>query len=222
MIRYYAVIPTRGERNVWLETLCSRLYWDNVQPIIVHNGEGEVSDNFGRYIVLKHDFGGEPVNLSQLWNIGIDRATEYHRHVYDSEFIVAVLNDDVAVPDGFVSTLGDAILRHDAAGAFPSAALGREFVLTEPQPVPLAMRMAGFAFALRGSKDLRADETLKWWFGDDDLDWRIRQAGGNVGVPIAGIKHYDPDGYTARNPALSEQAGRDRQTFATKWGRTPW
>lgn len=222
-MKYYAVIPTRGERDVWLQTLCAKLYWDNVQPIIVNNGEVEIDDNFGRYIVVKHDFGGELVNLSQLWNIGLQKAEDYHRHIYDGdEFIVAVLNDDVALPSGFVQALGDAILRHDAAGAFPSAALGREYVLTEPHPVPLGMRMAGFAFALRGSKGLRADQALKWWFGDDDLDWRIRQAGGNVGVPLIGFRHHDPNGYTSRNPELAEQAGRDRETFATKWGMTPW
>lgn len=223
-MKKYAVIPTKGERNDWLYALCAELWYDNVQPIIVNNGEGQIDDNFGRYMVINFDFAGDPVNLSLLWNLGITTASNYQRHVYgdDEEFVVAVLNDDLALPRGFVGTLAEAILRRDAAGAFPSNALGREYVLTESQPVPLAMRMAGFAFVLRGSKNLRADESLLWWFGDDDLDWRIRQAGGNVGVPIAGIQHFDPNGYTSRDPKLSEQAGRDRETFAAKWGITPW
>lgn len=199
--------------------MCWRLLQDGVSTIIVNNGDNPLNAPNGRSEVIWHRWEGEPVNLSKLWNLGLQRVAEAEG---DNEYVVAVFNDDLELPKGVVQRLGDAITRHDAAGAFVSGALGREYVLSEAHAVPLHMRMAGFAFALRGSKKLLADESLMWWFGDDDLDWRIRKSGGNVGVPIDGLKHHDPNGYTSRHPELEEQAGRDRATFAAKWGMTPW
>ena len=68
-----------------------------------------------------------------------------------------------------------------------------------------------------------AQGDLRWWFGDDDMDWRCRQAGGTMRVPYQQVVHHDPDGSTNRDPALQVQAGLDRATFTEKWGGlAPW
>jgi hypothetical protein len=82
--------------------------------------------------------------------------------------------------------------------------------------------MIGYAFALRGSAGLFADEDLCWWWGDSDLDWRARGAGGVTSVHVPGLVHHDPNGYTNRCVELSTQAGRDRETFRAKHGFLPW
>jgi hypothetical protein len=63
---------------------------------------------------------------------------------------------------------------------------------------------------------------MAWWFSDDDLDWTARERGGALLVPGIPVEHRCPNGSMYERPELQEQAGRDRETFACKWGRTPW
>lgn len=93
-------------------------------------------------------------------------------------------------------------------------------IFKDAAPISLYARMPGYAFSMRGSAKLYADEDLQWWFGDDDLDWRIRQNGGNALVGGLQVEHLSPNLSTVGE--LAEQAGRDRQTFKDKWGKTPW
>jgi hypothetical protein len=80
--------------------------------------------------------------------------------------------------------------------------------------------MCPWAFVVRGELGLRADEKMRWWWGDTDFEWQAIQAGGVLMLP----------GYTALNTlanstthgVLAEQAGRDGETFALKWGGRPW
>jgi hypothetical protein len=74
---------------------------------------------------------------------------------------------------------------------------------------------------LRGESELRLDESMAWWYSDDDLDWQARQQGGALLVPGIPVQHLCPNGSTNERPELQEQAGRDRQTFITKWGKAP-
>lgn len=224
-MHYYAVITTkRPARDEWLAPLIDSLANENVVTCLVNNGDpigifkqpGVPRPHYAINIDM-------PIpNLSRMWNIGLDQAYHLADSRGQEDFIVAVLNDDVSLPAGFMRRLGEAIQLGGAAAAFPDQNRVGPGLLTAPGPVPLAMRMCGYAFALRGSLHLRADEDLQWWYGDDDLDWRARQAGGVVRVAGLHVTHHDPNGYTARQPGLHEQAGRDRETFARKWGMTPW
>lgn len=220
----YAVIPTVGERNDTLVPMVNTLLEDGVGVIIVENGSQSVPTcDFvnGGWIVLSHDWCGEPVNLSLLWNLGLDEV----RLMADpaSDYVVAVFNDDLTLKHGTVQRFADAIRMTDAAVAYASwRAVSDVEVFTDADPWHLGNRMVGYAFALRGSAGLRADEDFLWWWGDSDLDLRARRAGGVVAVKIDGLEHHDPNGYTNRNPALYEQAGRDRETFQRKHGFLPW
>lgn len=225
-MHYYAVITTkRPARDQWLTPLIDGLAHEHVTTCLVNNGDPitDVAPREGMphpHFVMNIDM--PTPNLSRMWNIGLDQAYHLAESRGEEDFIVAVLNDDISLPAGFMRRLGEAIQLGGAAAAFPDQNRVGSGVLTAVGPVPLHMRMCGYAFALRGSLHLRADEDLQWWYGDDDLDWRARQAGGVVRVAGLHVAHHDPNGYTSRRPELHEQAGRDRATFAQKWGMTPW
>jgi hypothetical protein len=107
--------------------------------------------------------------------------------------------------------------------AYPDQHKGhRQILHTRAEPIPLTQRITGFAYMLRGEAGLRLDESIAWWYSDDDLDWTARERGGALLVPGLGVEHRDPNGSTNARRELQEQAARDRQTFANKWGRTPW
>ena len=150
-------------------------------------------------------------NISRWWNLGLDRLVQLGL----MEWNALVLNDDTVLEPGAVHRLAEALRRHRAALAHPGLS---ERLLTEPSPQE---RITGWCFMLRGEGGLRADESMAWWYGDNDLHWRAIQSGGALTVPHVGVFHTDPNGYTNRVPALAEQAGRDRETFLARWGRLP-
>jgi len=218
-VNLYAVIPSISRRES-LTALVNVLANDGVHVIVVDTGYAEPL-NFGgawqsRITILEDK--DEPKNISRWWNRGLTYAdmTQWDSDECGKEYVVAVLNDDVVAPSGLVKGLADAIIRHDVVAAFPDVwGLGYDAVLHQPGP----LRMSGYAFALRGSRNLRADESLLWWYGDNDIEWQALQSGG---VALAGgltIQHLYPSSTTVGE--LAEQAGRDGETFVKKWGRHP-
>lgn len=232
-MKLWAVIPSRNRREQ-LNNLYRKLIKDNVHVVIVDNGytdspidvPPEFTDRvwFDAPTVIKcHD---DPPNLSQLWNFGLKyvhrmEAELHYGQTSPSEYCVAVLNDDIIIPDRFVSRLAEALETTGGAAAYPDQhGYGQTFKHEYAGPISLYRRMTGYAFALRGSAGIYADETLQWWYGDDDIDWRARQNGGSVLVGGLKVEHLTPNQTTVG--VLAEQAGRDRETFIKKWGRAPW
>lgn len=229
----WAVIPSK-DRLESLLSLCWQLTSDDVRVVIIDNGYGDelhkrlhelYVDNLEIVPYIERVLM-DPPNISKLWNAGLNYVDDLN--LTDEEYVVAVLNDDIVVPGGFVKTLATAIELHAAAGAYPdqhgvvkmNGRDGNVIVNTVAHPIDMRARMCGYAFALRGSANLRADERLAWWYGDDDLDWRIRENGGNVLVGGLRVDHLSPNQTTVG--VLAEQTGRDRETFIEKWGRAPW
>jgi hypothetical protein len=175
--------------------------------IVVANGGYDGSD---LHDVLVVPDAGTDRNISRWWNIGLCAAAEHERHEWNS----LVLNDDVVMHPGSVTRLSDALRETQVELAFPGPTLARI-------PFGSPVRITGWCFMLAGEHGLCADETMSWWASDNDLDWRARQRFGVVTVPNVGHDHRDANGYTNRVPALSEQAGRDLQTFQMKWGKSP-
>lgn len=159
-------------------------------------------------------------NISRWWNLGIEEA--YEESGFASEWNVLVVNDDVIAPPNLVSTLNDAMRQTTAVLASPNMSDNRYYFLDSTSWMEPVSRVTGYAFMLRGEADMRIDESLAWWWSDTDLDMRARQNGGAVSVPGCRVEHLDPNGYTERDPFLGEQAGRDRETFISKWGSAPW
>lgn len=211
----WAVIPSCC-RTETLVPLVTQLLEDDVYVVIVDTGlHHSVVEQLAVPGVTILPYQYRPKNISKWWNVGLDYVN-FHMGV--DEYVVAVLNDDVVIPPKFVQSLAGAIEFHGAAAAYPDVYnMGRDFV---EQRIPEGPRMAGFAFALRGSAHIRADNSMAWWYGDNDIDWQARQKGGTVLVGGLQIQHLYPNSTTVGE--LAEQAGRDREVFVAKWGIPPW
>lgn len=174
------------------------------------------------WIKVVHD-DEQPPNLSRLWNVGLNMIGQLCREVpaYD----IAVLNDDAVPPPGWWDNVSAAMRMHGAvAGSSdPSDQLPRGAVRVwhADAPMSVATRLAGWAMLLRGEWDgARFDERLRWWYGEDEISLRARQAGGLVHV--GGFPVENTGANTSTVGVLAEQAGRDRQTFIDITGRQPW
>jgi glycosyltransferase involved in cell wall biosynthesis len=162
----------------------------------------------------------DPVNMSKFWNIAID----YFAYLSDtSEWNIAFLCDDVTVPDGWFHAVETCMRKYNGA-----AGSTHQY---SPTPIPILKtapdndifnRMCGWAFIVAGEKGLRADESMKWWFCDTDMDWQARKNGGMVVCPGPVAKNIRPNDFTYSVPGLAEQTGIDGLAFAAKWGGRPW
>jgi hypothetical protein len=166
--------------------------------------------------------GGDDRNISRWWNIGLDLVAQHAAWLGDTEWNALVVNDDVVCPPNLAEVLGTAMRSTTAVLAYPDQCGGQQQILhAKAEPVDLRQRITGYAYMLRGEAGLRLDESMAWWFSDDDLDWRAREAGGSLLVPEIPVEHRAPNAQTNARPELSAQAGRDRETFIAKWGRAP-
>lgn len=161
----------------------------------------------------------QPPNLSHLWNIGIDVASEH-----GAEYI-AFLCDDAIVPDGwFAAVVGAMRLTGAAVGCSHPGNTWYYTNLKTEHDHDVMNRMPGWAFVLDASKGIRADERLHWWYCDTAIDWIARHRGGMVMVGGYPVPNMRPNDFTNTRPELAARAGLDGQLFAQLYGggRTPW
>lgn len=215
-----AVIPTRNRHDMLAD--CINSVVDQVDRVIVIDNQSQPPIDpepwHGKVGAVSAPL--DPPNISTLWNIGLALAdASSPTDAWD----IAVLNSDVIVPAGWVETLSTAMRSTTAVLAYPDQHGGRRQILhTRAEPIDLRQRITGYAYMLRGEAGLRLDESMAWWFSDDSLDWEAREKGGALLVPGIPVEHRCPNGSMYERPELHEQAGRDRDTFLKKWGRTPW
>lgn len=205
----WAVVPSEG-RDLLYDCLAS--LYGQVDGIVIVANNGFTADDVTD-VTIVHDTAPDR-NISRWWNLGLDAVQQLATARAADRWNTLVVNDDLALEQGSVARLAAALRGRTSTLAFPGPA---SRVLTEPG----GERITGYCFMLRGENALRADERYAWWYGDNNLDWTARAAGGTVTVPGIGMVHADPNGYTNRIPALAAQAGRDRDTFLATWGRLP-
>jgi uncharacterized RmlC-like cupin family protein len=64
--------------------------------------------------------------------------------------------------------------------------------------------------------NIRADENLRWWYGDDDI--RIRAAlKGEIAYVPAEVEHLHPNHLTSTNEDLLNLTVEDEEYFKKKW-----
>lgn len=217
------IIPTRNRHDLLADCINSVI--DQVDRVIVIDNLSDPPIDpepwHGKVGVVSLPI--DPPNISTLWNVGISLADSQAHRAGAKEWDIAVLNSDVVVPPGWAETLSTAMRTTTAVLAYPDQHGGQQQILhTKAEPIDLRQRITGFAFMLRGEHGLRFDEDLAWWYGDDSADWTAREQGGALLVPGVPVEHRCPNISTHERPELLEQTGRDRETFARKWGRTPW
>jgi hypothetical protein len=176
----------------------------------------------GRAVMLRNET--QPPNLPALWNqalriIGTLRAVEADAHV-------AFLCDDAIAPAGWFATVSGAMIETGAAAGCvnPFGHQHEPMLKTEPDH-DLLHRMVGWAFVLDADRGIEPDETMHWWWCDTDIDWQARVGGGGMvmlGRPDLVVPNERPNEFLMQKPELAEQAGRDGETFAAKWGGRPW
>lgn len=214
----WAVIPSCCRPNELAE-LVSALVADDVNVVIVDTGYDLPWDASDPMITVLHDREGEK-NISRWWNTGLRWVAGWMAAYSGEEYCVAVLNDDIRIPDKFVTQLAAALDEYGTDVSYPDQFNGGTQRYDAHRAPGLHYRMAGYAFCLRGSAGIFADETIKWWYGDDDIEWQARRGRGTVCVGNLTVQHLYPSSTTIGE--LAEQANRDRVTFENKWRGLPW
>lgn len=163
----------------------------------------------------------QPPNLSRLWNVGLAAAQMLAALTTSDKYDVAILNDDAVVPVGWLDRVSRALRDNNCAAACsdPHGNL-RQTIIKYTHDDDSSNRMCGWAFMLRGELQLRADERFRWWWGDTDLDWQARHAGGLAIVPSHPVRNLFANESTRGE--LLAQTAIDRVEFINKWGSAPW
>lgn len=216
-----AVIPTAGNRDCLAASFVAiAAQVDDV--FIVHNGlnfdqiaqlreaGAVVVPYFGRY---------ETYNLSAAWNQGARLARACARGEGYREWFTAFINDDSIVSDGWFGAVTKAMEETGAdAGSSDNRHGHRKLLKQAPS---LGDTLRGWAYILRGSANISADENMAWWYGDNDIAWQVTEHGnGLVTIPDYPVQNLYPNG--SFTPELHERARMDREFFIKKWGRAPW
>ena len=232
----YAVVPTHN-RPARLSALvaslgdqCDRIVvLDNAStpPVDEKHLQSSVPDRCTVEVIRDEE---QPPNLARFWNVMFDRCAEVQTKVWDDSesagwtmplrnpWDVAVLNDDSVVPAGWYDAVAVALREHKTAVVahtgdrpIPAPDLLTDFNFARSR------RMAPHGFVVRGEAGLRADESMRWWYFDDDFCRQAIQAGGVLGVPGPVVVNAQANQSTSG--VLVEQAEKDRATFEAKWSR---
>ena len=211
----YAIIPTHNRPARLLSLVVSLgtqvdtiIVLDNASspPVDVEKLQASVPDRATVEVIRDEE---QPPHLSRFWNVMLDRVAAL---AGDDPYDVGVFNDDAVVPGGWFNAASDGLRSSGAVVAH-----------TDPTDPPLLAdlsnehgnRMCPHAFVMRGEAGLRADEDMRWWYFDTDLDLRARLAGGVLSVPGPRVVNAHANSTTVGE--LAEQAGKDQATFEAKW-----
>jgi hypothetical protein len=223
----YAIIPTHN-RPGRLSALVASLgdqcdvieVLDNASapPVDQKHLQSSVPEGCTVYVVRDEE---QPPNLARFWNVMFDHIAERNRNDYRRRgdvWDVAVFNDDSVVPAGWYNTVATALREHETAvvahtgdSPIPAPDLLTDFNFARSR------RMAPHGFVVRGEAGLRADESMRWWYFDDDFCRQAIRAGGVLGVPGPVVVNAQANQSTSG--VLVEQAEKDRATFEAKWSR---
>lgn len=219
----YAVIPTRN-RPEHLVSLLRSLQGSVDLVYVIDNASDQPLSSLWlrtqadvRTIVKRDD--AQPPHLYKMWNDAFDAIAETTKIMGEKTWNVAVFNDDTALPDGWYDYVSHGLRSTDAAIACSTGASGVPYLKTQ-RDNNIMTRMTPHAFVVRGELNLRADESMRWWWGDTDLDWQACERGGVLLLPGYATQNVLANSTT--HGELAEQAACDGRTFATKWGVRPW
>lgn len=212
----FGVIPTNGRECV--DQAIAHLLPQVTHIFIVGGGPNRQVREYPDQITLIDD-PDPSYNISRWWNLGLEAVAILVGD--DIAYDVAVINDDVLVPEGWLPCISSKMRELGAAaGCSGGQQEGQVVFHDQVGPVALHVRMQGFAYVLAGEKGLRADEELAWWYGDDQLGQAAAISGGMVMVPGCHVNHLYPNGQVTGEHQV--QIAKDRETFIRKMGYAPW
>jgi GT2 family glycosyltransferase len=216
----YGVVATKNRHSMVRDLLKSLVGQVDRFFVVDNNDQPDSYEDVHPLWVRRIHQPGYPPNFSALYNTGIRAArTDAPTGV---EYNVAILNDDVICPPGWVDSL-DRALRSTTAQLAYTDRMGRpEPELYQRPPYGQHEAATIWACLLRGESGLEFDETMRWWYSDNDLDLRCRRAGGTIAVPGPIPRHLHPGVQTNSDVELSAQAHRDAVVYDTKWAGVQW
>lgn len=214
----WAVIPTMG-RELLHDCLASLR--GQVDGIVLVTNNGYTAADVTDVTVVRDP--GQDRNISRWWNLGLDAVERLATARGASQWNTLIVNDDIVAPPNLAETLSARMRATSAVLSYPDQFDGtKEILHTDARGVDLYKRITGYAYMLRGETGLRVDESMVWWYSDDDIFRRACEAGGSLLVPGVAVIHHRPNGSMLDHPELNAQAGLDRGAFIEKWGGPPW
>lgn len=222
----FVVIPGR-DRHDMTYSLLAQVMAQADRTFLYDNGSCPPyrpfeTDMDGAYCVV--DAAGRP--LHRMWNDGLDMAEKAAAEIGAVEWNVAILNNDLEVPSGFLAELAAGLRsRDDHMAAYPNVhgldlPTGHVARTTLTGSGMTGRSIAGYAFMVRGEAGLRFDEQFEWWYGDDDLEQQIAARGGHVVCCSTTVNHLEPNKSTEESPERQAMAARDRDRFTKKWAES--
>lgn len=216
----YAVILTHNRPELLLQTvqaIASQVDYvrvvDNASSPAVQMNPDEWPLNV---VIYRESL--QPPNLSLFWNRQFD-LIEKHALERATEWEIAVLCDDSIAPEGWFDAVKSGIRQTGAAAGSTHAINEVSYpIFTTAPNQDIFQRMCGWAFVIAGERGLRADESMHWWYLDDDLGNLARVSGGLVICPGPVVRNELPGAWTNAKQELSDRAGADRAVFLAKWG----
>lgn len=186
-MKRYAVIPT-GNRPEEYGNLVAYLESNDVSVLTVATTPEALNYAVGEIIRC------DVKNIQMWWNLGIERAYEL------GASIVAILNDDAILPDGWFEDMESAVVGH-------SGASGMRFGNQQ--------KISGYAFVLNPADLIKADERFIWWYGDDDIQRQCEEKNGFAFVPNLEVGNvFANSSYSS----MKYEIMADRKSFHRKWG----
>lgn len=161
--------------------------------------------------------------ISEMWNAGIAEALARHGGLAD----VVLLNNDIRVGPRFLRRLVAGLRSQPGMMAASANYDGRPGSGVSPLRGICANRydgtggLAGFAFAVRAewiASGFRFDESMAWWYSDNDLCLEVEKAGGWYGlVHDARCEHLGGGSQTVTPSDWADIIAADRKAFEAKW-----
>lgn len=214
----FIVIPANG-RHAMITELLKALGQPADHVILIDNGAEPPLKETHSYIATIIEDRPSPLNIHRWWNLGWEIAASNAI----GEYAVVFVNSDVMAWRNDVEVLVNALDTYNASVAFYDHCkilpTGGHLMRTDPGPGIWSHKMTDWFFAVRGELETRFDETMAWWYGGDDFDWRARlEFDGVVMVPGAWAENRDVNGAQRDNPQLHAIIEGDRWLFTEKWG----
>jgi hypothetical protein len=173
------IVVPVGPREKYIINLLNKLSGYKDRIVFINNHKG-----YTTYENVHHLEDFEDINIHRWWNKGIDYAQKH-----GAKYVV-VLNDDLDFDEDFVEGLYNFNYKNNYA-------------------VSNVASSPGAAWILDLKHNIRADENLKWWFGDRKIFKEAEQLGGVGSYSPNYFIHFEPDNQTTNNQILLDLAIND-------------
>lgn len=199
----FAGTPTRDRAQMYAEMRA------NVDPQVDHfitvtTGPEAREYASGELI----DFAG-PWNISECWNLILDRA---HEIAAGRPYYVAIMNDDALVADDWFDRMVEAIERDSSAGAS-----------TPRQPGKMRSIFGG-AFVVKGALGIRLSGVARHYYSDDEIQKLCQRVGGFSIVPGVHAVNRLANHSTRTSREIQQMNAEDWPKFHALYGmpESPW